>query len=206
MYSSSYTPNSQFSVFPPAVKHLLLTNIVMFVATVTPVVGQFLYQYAALWPLGSGRFEFWQLGSYMFLHGGLGHIFFNLFALWIFGQPMERFWGTQRFLVYYLICGLGAGVIQLFVSPGGPTVGASGAVYGLLLAFGMTFPNQVIMLLFPPIPIQAKYFVMIYGALELFSGLTRPGSGIAHFAHLGGMLVGFALIMYWRRIPSNRLF
>lgn len=178
----------------------------MFVATVTPVVGQFLYQYAALWPLGSGRFEFWQLGSYMFLHGGLGHIFFNLFALWIFGQPMERLWGTQRFLVYYLICGLGAGLIQLFVNPGGPTVGASGAVYGLLLAFGMKFPNQVIMLLFPPIPIQAKYFVMIYGALELFSGLTRPGSGIAHFAHLGGMLVGFALIMYWRRIPSNRLF
>lgn len=164
----------------------------------TPIIGQMLFEYGALWPLESGRFGFWQLVSYMFLHAGLGHIFFNLFALWMFGQAIENFWGTHRFTVYYFLTGIGAAILHMIVGPGGvPTLGASGAVYGILLAFGMMFPDRPIMLLFPPIPIKAKYFVAGFGAIELISGLTRSNSGVAHFAHLGGMLVGFILIKYW---------
>ncbi|MEX0609245.1 MAG: rhomboid family intramembrane serine protease [Balneolaceae bacterium] len=141
----------------------------------------------------------WQLVTYMFLHADLGHIFFNLFALWIFGQAIENLWGSKRFLVYYLLTGIGAAVIHMFMSSYFTyTLGASGAVYGILLAFGMMFPDKYIILLIPPIPIKAKYFVMIFGALELFSGLTNPSSGIAHFAHLGGLLVGYILIKFWK--------
>lgn len=140
----------------------------------------------------------WQLITYMFLHASLGHVFFNLFALWIFGQAIENFWGTKRFVTYYFLTGIGAALLHMWISGGGaPTVGASGAVFGILLAFGMMFPDRYIMLLIPPIPIKAKYFVAIFGAIELFSGLMRPDSGIAHFAHLGGMVVGFILIKFW---------
>ncbi|GAA5520844.1 rhomboid family intramembrane serine protease [Aliifodinibius salicampi] len=196
--SSNYQPSTQFSIFPPAVKHLLIINGLAFVGLNTPIIGQMLFEYGALWPLESGRFGFWQLVSYMFLHAGLGHIFFNLFALWMFGQAIENFWGTQRFTIYYFLTGIGAAILHMIVGPGGvPTLGASGAVYGILLAFGMMFPDRPIMLLFPPIPIKAKYFVAGFGAIELISGLTRSNSGVAHFAHLGGMLVGFILIKYW---------
>lgn len=196
--SSQYSPNTQFSIFPPAVKHLLIINLLAFVALNTPKIGQMLFEYGALWPIGSGRFDIWQLVSYMFLHAGFGHIFFNLFALWMFGQAIENYWGTNRFTVYYFLTGIGAALLHMFIGGGGaPTLGASGAVYGILLAFGMMFPNRPIMLLFPPIPIKAKYFVAIFGAIELVSGLTRANSGVAHFAHLGGMLVGFILIKYW---------
>lgn len=196
--SPQYSPNTQFSIFPPAVKHLLIINLLAFVALNTPKVGQFLFEYGALWPIGSGRFDVWQLVSYMFLHAGFGHIFFNLFALWMFGQAIENYWGTNRFAVYYFLTGIGAALLHMLIGGGGaPTLGASGAVYGILLAFGMMFPNRPIMLLFPPIPIKAKYFVAIFGAIELISGLTRANSGVAHFAHLGGMLVGFILIKYW---------
>jgi membrane associated rhomboid family serine protease len=194
----NYSPNTQFSVFPPAVKHLLIVNVLVFVALGTPAIGNFIMRFGALWPIGSGLFEPWQLVSYMFLHGSIGHIFFNLFALWIFGQGIENYWGTQRFTVYYFLTGIGAALIHMLVGGGGaPTVGASGAVYGILLAFGMMFPDRYIMLLIPPIPIKAKYFVAIFGVIELMSGLMRANSGIAHFAHLGGMIVGFILIKYW---------
>ncbi|WP_445664897.1 rhomboid family intramembrane serine protease [Fodinibius sp. AD559] len=196
--SPQYSPNTQFSIFPPAVKHLLIVNLLAFVALSTPVVSEYLFTYGALWPIGSGRFGVWQLVSYMFLHAGFGHIFFNLFALWMFGQAIENFWGTNRFVIYYFLTGIGAALLHMLIGGGGaPTLGASGAVYGILLAFGMMFPNRPIMLLFPPIPIKAKYFVAIFGAIELISGLTRSNSGVAHFAHLGGMLVGFILIKYW---------
>ena len=196
--SSQFSPNTQFSIFPPAVKHLLIINVLAFVALNTPMIGQFLFEFGALWPIGSGRFDVWQLVSYMFLHAGFGHIFFNLFALWMFGQAIENFWGTNRFVTYYFLTGIGAALLHMLIGGGGaPTLGASGAVYGILLAFGMMFPNRPIMLLFPPIPIKAKYFVAIFGAIELVSGLTRANSGVAHFAHLGGMLVGFVLIKYW---------
>ena len=168
----------------------------------------------ALWPvatpgminLGDGTtlntgFGLWQLVSYGFLHGGLAHLFFNMFALYMFGMPIERLWGTRRFLIFYFVCMIGAGLVQLAVAHLSgeiyPTIGASGAVFGLLLAFGMMYPNARIMLLIPPIPLKAKYFVIGYGLLTLFFGMTGTMSGIAHFAHLGGMLFGFGLILYW---------
>lgn len=197
-HDSNYAPNTQFSIFPPAVKHLVIVNLLCFLALSTPVIGNYLFHYGALWPLGTPRFEVWQLVSYMFLHSGLGHIFFNLFALWIFGQAIENFWGTKRFTTYYFLTGIGAALIHMAIGGGGaPTIGASGAVYGILLAFGMMFPDRYIMLLIPPIPIKAKYFVAIFGAVELFYGVTGTRSGIAHFAHLGGMIVGYLLIRYW---------
>ena len=162
------------------------------------MIGQFLFRYGALWPLGSGMFQPWQLISYMFLHANFGHIFMNLFALWMFGQAIENYWGTRRFTWYYFLTGIGAAIIHMFIGGGGaPTVGASGAVYGILLAFGMMFPERPIMLLIPPIPIKAKYFVAIFGGIELVNGVVGTNSGVAHFAHLGGMLVGFILIKYW---------
>lgn len=195
---SNYSPNTQFSIFPPAVKHLLVINVLFFIALFTPGIGDYLFRYGALWPVESPYFEPWQLISYMFLHGGLGHIFFNLFALWIFGQSIENFWGTKRFTIYYFLTGIGAAVLHMVIGGGGaPTIGASGAVFGILLAFGMMFPNRYIILLIPPIPIKAKYFVAIFGAIELFYGVTGTSSGIAHFAHLGGMVVGFLLIRFW---------
>ncbi|MDR8390133.1 rhomboid family intramembrane serine protease [Aliifodinibius sp. S!AR15-10] len=196
--SNNYSPNTAFSIFPPAVKHLLIINGLFFVGLSTPVVGQFLFQFGALWPIGSGLFQPWQLVTYMFLHGGFGHIFMNLFALWMFGQAIENFWGTKRFVYYYFLTGIGAALLHMFIGGGGaPTVGASGAVYGILLAFGMMFPERPIMLLIPPIPIKAKYFVLIFGGLELFNGVVGTATGVAHFAHLGGMLVGYILIKYW---------
>jgi len=194
----NYSPNTSFSFFPPAVKHLLIVNGLLFLALGTPIFYQLLMEYGALWPVGSGRFYPWQLVTYMFLHGSFGHVIFNLFALWIFGQSIENFWGTNRFVIYYFLTGMGAALIHMWIGgAGAPTVGASGAVYGILLAFGMMFPDRYIMLLIPPIPIKAKYFVLIFGVIELFSGVMRPNSGIAHFAHLGGMIVGFILIKYW---------
>jgi membrane associated rhomboid family serine protease len=196
--NNRYSPGTQFAVFPPAVKHLLIINGVFFLALNTPVIGELLFAYGALWPVGSGQFEIWQSVSYMFLHAGLGHIFFNLFALWMFGQAIENYWGTNRFTIYYFATGIGAALIQLLVvSSGTPTVGASGAVYGILLAFGMMFPDRYIILLIPPIPIKAKYFVAIFGVIELVSGLTRTDSNVANFAHLGGMVFGYILIKIW---------
>lgn len=177
-------------------------------------------QYFALWPLGEFRvgtsqgptvvgFQFWQLLSYGFLHGGFGHLFFNMFGLWMFGRVVEQVWGAQRFLLYYLVCVAGAGFTQIVTlylfSPGDmvPTVGASGGLFGVLLAFGMMFPNARVMLLIPPIPMTAKWLVIGYGALELFFGVTGTQAGVAHFAHLGGMAFGFAMIMYWRNQGSG---
>lgn len=148
----------------------------------------------------------WQLVTYGFLHGGNMHLLVNMFALWMFGSHIERLWGPVHFLVFYFFCLVGAGLVQLVVvsaqlAGGGiayPTVGASGAVFGLLLAFGMMFPNVKLMLLFFPVPIKAKYFVVLYGLLELTLGVTRSNSGVAHFAHLGGMAFGIVLILYWR--------
>lgn len=170
----------------------------MFTGAWTPIGEIFATQFA-LWSIDGGNFMPWQLVTYMFLHADLSHIFFNLFALWIFGQAIENLWGTKRFITYYLLTGVGAALIHMLV--GGYftyTIGASGAVFGILLAFGMMFPDQYIILLFPPIPIKAKYFVGIYGGIELFYGLSRADSGVAHFAHLGGLLVGVILIKLWK--------
>jgi membrane associated rhomboid family serine protease len=198
----------QFSI-PPVVKNLLIANFVMWIAMT--FLGNraeiFMIENLALYPVGP-KFHSWQLITYMFMNGGLGHIFFNMFALWMFGRTLEYELGSRRFLLYYMVCGIGAGLIQLLVCqltgtpPYVPTVGASGAVFGLLLAFGMMHPNDMIVLMFPPIPMKAKWFVIIYGAIELFAGIRSSLSltdNVAHFAHLGGMLWGFALLWWWKK-------
>jgi len=161
--------------------------------------------YLELWPLQSGHFLPWQLVSYAFLHGSIGHLFFNMLALWMFGGELERVWGTRRYLEFLLASVVAAGATQLLMSAlggwGHPMVGASGGIYGLLLAYAMMFPNRIIMPLFPPIPMKVKYYVLGFGLLELFLSWQDTTSGIAHFAHLGGMLGGWLMIRYWRGQP-----
>ena len=187
---------------PPVVKNLMILNALIWLAGfLLPQVDAAFLQYGALYNVLSPNFYSWQVVTYMFLHGGFSHLFFNMFALWMFGRTLEYDLGSKRFLTYYMVCGIGAGLIQMLVCvlTGSmvPTVGASGAVFGILLSFGMLHPNNVIMLMFPPIPLKAKWFVIIYGALELMYGV-RGGDSIAHFAHLGGMLWGFMLLRYWK--------
>jgi membrane associated rhomboid family serine protease len=185
---------------PPVTKALMLTCTALF------CLGFFLPLpvWFALWPLGSPRFGFWQVFTYGFLHSDLMHLFFNMLGLWMFGSELERLWGQQRY-IHFLLAGLfSAAAAQLLVtwltqSPV-PTVGASGALFAMLLAFGMLFPNRTIMPLFPPIPMKAKTFVLVFGGLELLLGLSGA-SGVAHFAHLGGMLGGWLMIRYWRGQP-----
>lgn len=160
----------------------------------------------ALWPLFSGYFQPWQLISYAFLHGSFNHLFFNMFAVWMFGTQVEKAWGTRRFVEFFFICALGAGLIQLLVQylSGDiyPTIGASGAVFGLLLAYGVTWPNNKLYLLFFPVGIKAKWFVLIYGVVELVFGVTGAMPQIAHYAHLGGLLFGAGLLWRWGWRPS----
>ena len=180
-----------------------LTKALMLTCTAVFCLGFFirLEILFALWPLQSGLFMPWQVVSYAFLHGGMGHLFFNMLGLWMFGSELERLWGQRRYLQFLLAGILAAAVAQLIITwlAGSryPTVGASGGLFALLLAFGMLFPNRVIMPLFPPIPMKARTFVIVFGALELLLGLADVG-GVAHFAHLGGMVGGFLMIRYWR--------
>jgi membrane associated rhomboid family serine protease len=191
---------------PPITQALLLINVALFAVDV--LFGGVLTALFALWPVDSGRFMPWQLVSYGFLHGSMGHLFFNMLGLWMFGAELERIWGGKRYLQFYFACILTAALTQLLVgliAGGAPTVGASGALFGLLMAFGMMFPNRIIMPLFPPIPMKAKVFVAVFGGLELLFGVTGTQSGVAHFAHLGGMLGGFLMIRYWRgQAPFGR--
>ncbi|MBQ6682594.1 MAG: rhomboid family intramembrane serine protease [Bacteroidales bacterium] len=192
-------------MLPPVVKNLIIINFIVFLATM--VLEKYNYNdittMCALNAAWTGRFRIWQLLTYMFMHGSWSHIFFNMFALWMFGYVLENYWGSRRFLFYYLVCGIGAGLCNLIVPGWTITVGASGAVYGILLAFGMMFPNERIYLYFI-MPIKAKWFVIGYAAIELLDGLFMTSDGIAHFAHLGGMLVGLILILYWRKHPFSR--
>lgn len=239
-----YRPQG-FTMLPPVVKNLLIINALFFVAMIV-LDSSFNYDLGPLFALhypGSHDFGVWQFVTYMFMHGGFYHILLNMFALWMFGNTLENVWGGKRFLNYYLITGIGAGLVQVLVayiriaalqtglSPeeiqmiytegydilqkgmnyqneamasmniiiNTSTVGASGAVFGILLAFGMMFPNSIIYIYFA-IPIKAKYFVMLYGAFELYSGIANSaGDNVAHFAHLGGMVFGFILIQYWKK-------
>jgi len=188
------------SNLPPATRALLLTNVGVFL--LQQLINPLLVQYLALWPPGTELFEPWQLLSYAFLHEGVLHILFNMFALFMFGTPLERYWGSARFTVFYFVCVLTAALTQqavaLFDHSDAYTIGASGGIFGLLLAFAVYFPRQRIMLLFPPIPLPAWAFVTIYGLAELFMGVTGNEAGVAHFAHLGGMLGGAAMILFWR--------
>ena len=193
------------NAIPIVIFCLLIANGLAFAGQQFSPFDQLFSQYLALWPLGSAFADFypWQLVTYGFLHGGMMHLVFNMFMLWMFGRELEIIMGTRRFLTYYMTCVIGAGVIQLLVSAWQgspyPVVGASGGVFGLLLAFGMTFPNRMIMLLFPPIPMKAKYMVVLFGILELYLGISGRAPGIANFAHLGGMLFGFLLLQHWSK-------
>lgn len=215
-------------MMPAVTKNLLIINVLCFLGTIVARgYGIDLNEHLGLHFFLAENFKIYQLVTYMFMHGGFGHIFFNMFALWMFGRVLEQVWGGKRFLIYYLVCGIGAGLVQELVqyiqyvvdlsnyttvNIGTGiismqeylnllnTVGASGAIYGILLAFGMLFPNQQIFIIPIPIPIKAKFFVIGYALLELFMGLSNnPNDNVAHFAHLGGMIFGFILIMYWRK-------
>lgn len=228
------------------VKNLIIINVVMLLAMyvflqlfridLNRILGLFYFQ--------SPLFKPWQIITHMFMHGGLFHIFFNMWALWIFGKTLESVWGSKRFLIYYLVTGLGAAFFHTLVNyiqfapdvaalkqaysvdrinmallneilqPGNqfhslarslviPTVGASGAVYGVLLAFGMLFPNTPLIIIPIPVPIKAKWLVIGFVVLELYLGISQPGSNVAHFAHLGGMVFGFILIKYWNKYTRN---
>ncbi|MFN4123355.1 MAG: rhomboid family intramembrane serine protease [Flavobacteriales bacterium] len=277
---NQFRASSPYNNIPVMVKNLLIINVLAFVATITfeNSFGFSLIENFGLYNWQSDHFKPFQLLTHMFLHGSFTHIFFNMFALWMFGSVLENHWGPKRFLTYYFLTGLGAAALHLFTgsillsglanatdfylsnpnyasfasyleefvpnasanetlnrflaawssdpnNPGYiqesilfvnkffearsniPTVGASGAVFGLLLGFGMLFPNTVLMLIFPPIPIKAKYFVIIYGAIELYLGLkNNVNDNVAHFAHLGGMIFGFLLIRYWNKNIRNSLY
>lgn len=213
-------------------KNLLIVNFLTFVATwVLQLRGIDLTQLLGLHFFLASDFHFYQFFTYMFLHGGFTHIFFNMFALWMFGAVIERVWGPRKFIFYYICCGVGAGVAQelvqyvnysieglaayQYVNAGGvqmttdayinlwTTIGASGAVYAILLAFGMIFPNERLFIIPFPFPIKAKWLVAGYIVIELFSAMSGPGDGVAHMAHLGGMLFGFLLIRYWQKHPDS---
>ncbi len=235
------------------IKHLLIVNVLFFVAT--SLYGDQMYEWFSLWFPKNENFGFWQMVSHMFMHGGLAHIGFNMYALWAFGTPLERMWGRNKFLFFYFSAGLGAALIHTGVnyyyfsegmnalmgtgmteneilgiisngqySPNWyeiaskktidnflsayntPAVGASGAVYGILVAFGMSYPNSELFLIFLPIPIKAKIFIPVLIALDLFSGVTGYGifgQGIAHFAHVGGAIAGFIMMWYWKKNQFN---
>lgn len=231
---------------PPVVKNLIIINVVMLLGSIMfrQLFHTNLNMILGLHYFQSPLFKPWQIVTHMFMHGGFAHIFFNMWALWIFGKTLESVWGSQRFLIYYLVTGLGAAFFHTLVNyiqfapdvaalkaaysvdrinmkllneiltPGNqfynlgkqlviPTIGASGAVYGVLLAFGMLFPNTPLFIIPIPFPIKAKWLVIGFGALELFLGITRTGDSIAHFAHLGGMIFGFILIKYWNRFTKS---
>ena len=184
---------------PPVTQALIVVNGVAFLLEL--LLGDAFLDPLALWPLSS-QFLPWQLITYAFLHAGFAHLLFNMLGVYMFGADLERVWGPRRFLNYYLVCVISAALTQLLVSgmTGAyyPTIGASGAVFGLLLAFATMFPQRMIMPLFPPIPMRAPVFAAVYGVLELVLGVTGTQAGVAHFAHLGGMAGGFLLIRYWR--------
>jgi membrane associated rhomboid family serine protease len=184
---------------PPVTLALLLANIAVYL--LQGLAAPSLVESLELWPPGT-MFQPWQLVTYAFLHGGFSHIFFNMFALFMFGPPLEYYWGGRRFAVFYFVCVLTAAATQqavaFFTQSQDPTLGASGGIFGLLLAFAWYFPRQRIMLLFPPIPLPAWAFVTLYALLEMFLGVTGTQADVAHFAHLGGMLGGAAMILFWR--------
>ena len=209
--NNSYRPFGGFSVFPPVIKNLLIINVAVFfiqmIANNLMLGGQPLWYVLNMWfalnPISEGfNFQIWQLITYQFMHGGFSHILFNMFALWMFGMEIENIWGSKKFLIYYLICGVVAGLAQLFISPlySSPavTIGASGAIFGVMIAFAMLFPDRHIFLYFL-IPIRAKYLIGFLFILEIF-WIGDAGSNVAHLAHLGGALAGFLFIMFDKSI------
>src|SRR5664279_1693411 len=187
---------------PPVTQALLLANVAIFF--LDELLGRTLTVWFALWPVGSAEFWPWQIGTYAFLHGSFNHLFFNMLGLWMFGAELEQIWGRNRFLTFYFASVVAAALTQLVVNfalgSAAPTIGASGGLFGLLLAFAMIFPNRIILLFFV-IPMKAKYLVALYGLIELYQGAYVLNTGVAHFAHRGGMLGGLLTIRYWRGQP-----
>jgi membrane associated rhomboid family serine protease len=190
---------------PPVTQALLLANVAIFF--LGELLGPGLLAAFALWPLGNGFWP-WQVVTYAFLHGSFNHLFFNMLGLWMFGSELEHLWGQRRFVQFYAASVLAAAATQLVVNAmlgtGAPTIGASGGLFGLLLAFAMVFPNRTILLFFV-LPMKAKWLVALYGILELYQGVYVLNSGVAHFAHLGGMFGGLLMLRYWRgQAPFRR--
>ena len=207
---------------PPAVKNIIFINILVMLMTM--IKEDFMYETFALFYPTSPFFHWWQPVTHMFMHGGFWHLFFNMYTLWIFGSVLERVWGAKKFLLFYFVTGLGAALVHtgvewlevqywLMKAADGayagqsaieaikmtPTVGASGAIYGVLMGYAMLYPDSILRLIFPPIALKAKWFVLIFAAIELVTGMTGTGGGIAHFAHLGGLIFGFLLIIFWKK-------
>ena len=207
---------------PTAVKNIIIINALIMV--MRALNKTFMYETFALFYPTSPFFHWWQPVTHMFMHGGFGHLLFNMYTLFIFGTVLERVWGTKKFLVFYFVTGLGAALVHtgvewiqmqsllskaaegsaaalnaIHVLKMTPTVGASGAIYGVLMGYALLYPDSMLTLLFPPISLKAKWFVLIFAAIELLTGVTGTGGGIAHFAHLGGLIFGFALIWFWKK-------
>ncbi len=210
------------SNWPAAVKNIIIINVLVMI--MTSLNETFMYEKFALFYPTSPFFHWWQPLTHMFMHGGFWHLFFNMYTLFIFGSVLERVWGTKKFLIFYFVTGLGAAAVHtgvewiemqtwltraaegsaaaaesIYALRVTPTVGASGAIYGVLMGYAMLYPDSILTLIFPPISMKAKWFVLIFAAIELLTGVTGTGGGIAHFAHLGGLIFGFMLIWYWKK-------
>ena len=221
-YSYNRGGGGFLSNVPTATKNIIIINILVMI--MTSLNGDFMYEKFALFYPTSPFFHFWQPVTHMFMHGGFWHLFFNMYTLYFFGRVLEERWGAKKFLIFYFVTGLGAALIHtgvewiqmqhwmsqvaegsmaaqanIYALKMTPTVGASGAIYGVLMGFAMLYPDAIMSLIFPPISLKAKWFVLIFGGIELLTGITGVGGGIAHFAHLGGLIFGYLLIMYWKK-------
>ena len=190
---------------PKAVKQIILINVCMLVLTM--LNDPLMSRWFALNPI-TFIYKPWQLVTYMFMHGGIGHLFFNMYTLYIFGSVLENIWGTKKFLTFYFVTGVGAALVHILVQhltgDFALTVGASGAIYGILMGYAMLYPDSVLTLIIPPISMKAKWFVLVFAGIELLLGVTGTQAGVAHFAHLGGLIFAFLLIMYWKK--KHRLY
>ncbi len=221
-YSYNRGGGGFLSTIPTATKNIIIINVLVMI--MTSLNGDFMYEKFALFYPTSPFFHWWQPVTHMFMHGGFWHLFFNMYTLYFFGRVLEERWGAKKFLIFYFVTGLGAALVHTGVewiqmnhwmgqvAEGSmaaqakihalkmtPTVGASGAIYGVLMGFAMLYPDAVLTLIFPPVSMKAKWFVLIFGGIELLTGITGLGGGIAHFAHLGGLIFGYLLIMYWKK-------
>ena len=221
-YSYNNRGGGFLSSIPTATKNIIVINVLVMI--MTSLNGDLMYQKFALFYPTSPFFRWWQPVTHMFMHGGFWHLFFNMYTLYFFGRVLEERWGAKKFLIFYFVTGLGAALIHTGVewiqmqhwmgqvAEGSmaaqakihalkmtPTVGASGAIYGVLMGFAMLYPDAILSLNFPPVSMKAKWFVLIFGGIELLTGITGVGGGIAHFAHLGGLIFGYLLIMYWKK-------
>jgi membrane associated rhomboid family serine protease len=217
--------------FPPIVKNLIIINVLVYLAQIFLENQYDLTNKIALYPIQAPQFEPYQIATHMFAHGGMGHIFFNMFGLWMFGKVLENVWGPKRFLLFYLVCGVGAAVAHLTIqyfawehaqqlldagdqiaakqaAAGlGPALGASGAIMGIFAAFAYLFPNTELYIMFIPVPVKAKWAVLGFAAIDLFGGVAQvSGDNVAHFAHLGGAITGFILVLIWNKTDKKRFY